>query len=101
MSAELPPRQERRRSYTVTRVSLRGARALYRSFCDRENASAADRLTAEATLAAGRFFLRLRAIGRCVLPRRGDFPRPELPRVVLAAPPPGRPTACSLCATAR
>jgi hypothetical protein len=75
------------------------ARAPYHNFCDRDNVSAADRLTAEATLAIGRSFPRLRAIGRCALPDPGGFPRPELPRVVLAALPSEPLSHLSLCAT--
>jgi hypothetical protein len=63
---------------------FRETRALYRSFCAQDNASTADRLTAAATLAADRFFLRRRAIDRCVLRDHGGFPRLELLKAVLA-----------------
>src|SRR5205085_4298020 len=71
-----------------------------RSFCVRDNASSADRLTAEATLAVDRFFLRRRATDRCVLPDRCGFPHSESLRAVLAALAPGRPKHFPLYATA-
>src|SRR5262249_20902269 len=82
------------------RHSPRETQAPYRSFCDQDNASTADRLTQEATLAAGRFFLRRRAIDRCVLRDHGGFLHLELLRAVLATPAPSRPKHVPLCANA-
>ena len=77
-----------------------GIRALYRNFSDLGNASIGDRLTAEATLAPDRFFLRRRATDRCVLPDRCGFPHLESLRAVPAALAPGRPKHFPLCVTA-
>jgi len=71
--------------------SPRDTQAPYRSFCDRDNAPTADRLMAEATLAADRFSLRRRAIDRCVLHDHGGFPRLELLQAVLEGPAPDEP----------
>ena len=62
-----------------------------RSFSDRDNAPTADRLMAEATLAADRFSLRRRAIDPCVLHDHGGFPRLELLQAVLEGPAPDEP----------
>src|ERR1700688_1086133 len=74
----------RPRTIAVNRPYLPDIRAPYRNSCARDNASAEDRLVAEAPPATCRFFLRLRAIAQCVLPRRGGFVHPELLRGVLA-----------------
>ena len=74
----------RRRSQTTATVVPPDARAPYRSSSDRDNVSIAGRLTAEATLAADRFFPRRRAIDRCVLHDHGGCPRLELLKAVLA-----------------
>src|SRR5215475_13302410 len=68
--------------------SPRDTQAPYRSFCDRDTAPTADRLMAEAILAADRFSLRRRAIDRCVLHDHGGFPRLELLQAVLGGPAP-------------
>ena len=79
-----------RRSQTAATV-FPSIRALCRSFCDPGNVSVADRSAAEAIVAASRFFLRLRAIARCVLLRRGGSPRPESLQGALAKPALNRP----------
>jgi hypothetical protein len=66
------------------RTSPPHTRVPYCSFCGRGNASVVGQSTAKAPPAAGRFFLRLPAIGQCVLPRLAGFPRPQSPRDVLA-----------------
>src|SRR5215813_5376623 len=74
-----------------------GTRAPSRSFCARDNASTADQLTAEATLATDRFLLRQRAIHRWVLHDRGGFPHLESPLAVLATLAPDPPKHFPLC----
>src|SRR5438093_13435638 len=81
---------ESARTIGVNRPYLLGTRGLCRSFSGRGNASIADRLTAEAPLAACRSFPRLRTVVQCVSPRRDGYVHPESLRGVLVEPAPNQ-----------